>query len=83
MSLLEGMQIMTVYYLPHHSVKKESPTLPIRIFKPGVHQAGRHVPGFLELFLCGHLYVCMFVCVCAPLRLLITSGVMWCDIDLT
>ena len=25
------------------------------------------------------LYAC--VCVCPPLRLLITSGVMWCDID--
>ena len=25
------------------------------------------------------VYVC--VCVCPPLRLLITSGVMWCDID--
>ena len=25
--------------------------------------------------------VCVFVCVCLPLRLLITSGVMWHDID--
>ena len=25
--------------------------------------------------------VCVRVCVCLPLRLLITSGVMWCDID--
>ena len=27
--------------------------------------------------------VCMFVCVCVcpPLRLSITSGMMWCDID--
>ena len=25
--------------------------------------------------------VCLRVCVCPPPRLLITSGVMWCDID--
>ena len=25
--------------------------------------------------------VCVCVCVCPPPRLLITSGVMWCDID--
>ena len=25
--------------------------------------------------------VCVCVCVCLPPRLLITSGVMWCDID--
>ena len=37
----------------------------------------RCVPGFLVLFLCG----CMRVCVCPPPRLLITSSVMWCDID--
>ena len=45
------------------------------IFKPGA--CGRHAPGFLELFLCG----CMRMCVCPPPRLLINSGVMWCDID--
>ena len=42
------------------------------------------MPGLLKLFLCGCLYVCVCVCmcVCLPLRLLITSGVMWCDMDL-
>ena len=35
--------------------------------------------GFLKLFLCGHLYVYVFVCL--PSRLLITSGMMWYDID--
>ena len=39
--------------------------------------AGQRTPGFLELFLCG----CMHVCVYPPPRLLITSGMMWCDID--
>ena len=43
---------------------------------------GRHVPGYLKLFLCGHLYVCVCVCVCPLPRLLITSGVMWHDMDL-
>ena len=37
------------------------------------------MPGFLQLFLCGRLYVCL--CVCPPPRLLITSGVIWRDID--
>ena len=38
---------------------------------------GQRAPGFLKLFLCGHLYVC----VCPFLRLLITSGVMWHDME--
>ena len=53
------------------------------VIKPGV-------PIFLKLFLCRRLYVCMYVCMCEclcvfvnPRRLLITSGVLWCDIDLT
>ena len=41
-------------------------------------RAGLRTPGFLKLIWCGRLYVCMFVS--AP-RLLITSGVMWHDID--
>ena len=32
------------------------------------------MPGFLNFFLYGRLYVCV-----SALRLLITSGVMWCD----
>ena len=52
------------------------------------------MPGFLKLFLCRYLYVrvfglrlhlyvcvCMCVFVCPHLRLLITSGVMWNDMD--
>ena len=42
---------------------------------------GWHVPGFLKLFLCRHLYACVNVFVYPPLRLLITSGVIWCDMD--
>ena len=47
----------------------------VKLVKPGA-------PGFLKLILCG-LSVCVFacVCVCPPPRLLITSGVMWHDID--
>ena len=44
-------------------------------------QAG--TPGFLKLFLCRRLYVCLCVCVCVclPPRLLITSGVIWTPYD--
>ena len=42
------------------------------IFKPG----GWRMPGFLKLIQCRRLYVCVFVCVCLPLRLLITCGVI-------
>ena len=49
----------------------------------------QRAPGFLELLLsenaCMHVCVCVCVsaCVCVspPPRLLITSGMMWCDID--
>ena len=34
------------------------------------------MPGFLKLFLCGRLHVCVFVYVCPPPRLLITSGMI-------
>ena len=37
------------------------------------------MPGFLKL-LCG-LCKCMCACVCLSLRLLITSGMMWSDMD--
>ena len=33
------------------------------------------------LRVCVSVCVCVNVCVCPPPRLLITSGVMWCDID--
>ena len=62
------------------------------VFKPGKRQApsaGQRTPGLLKLLLCGCLYVCLCVCVfvcvcmrvCPPLRLLITSGVMWHDMN--
>ena len=51
------------------------------IFKPGAHRPQAGAPGFLKLILCG-LSVCVRVCVYPHLRLLITSGVMWRDIDL-
>ena len=34
------------------------------IFKPSASTTGRRSPGFLKLFLCGHLYVCVCVRVC-------------------
>ena len=52
---------------------------PYHLMKTFVNISG--VPGFLKLFLCE--CVCMFVCVHVypPSRLLINSGVMWCDIN--
>ena len=48
------------------------------IFKPGM-------PGLEKLILCGLsvcVYVCVFVFVCTCPRLLMTSGMMWHDMDL-
>ena len=44
---------------------------------------GWRVSGFLKLFLCRHLYVCVFVCVfvCPPQRVLIPSGMMWHNME--
>ena len=48
------------------------------IFKPGARGQRPHASGFLKLLWFAHQYVC--VSVCPPLRALITSGVIWCDI---
>ena len=52
------------------------------VFKPGAHGLRPRAPGFLKLFWFARWYVCVCVCVsvCLPLRPLITSGVIWCDI---
>ena len=52
----------------------------INFVKPGAHrpQAGAR----LVSWNCFCADVCMRVCVCLPPRLLITSGVMWRDMDL-
>ena len=49
------------------------------ILKPGMHrpQAGM----CLISYDCFCADVCMCMCVCLPPRLLITSGVMWCDMN--
>ena len=46
-------------------------------FKPGTRQ---HMPGFLELFLCGRLHVCVCLCVSPPPKA-INNYVVWCDVD--
>ena len=33
------------------------------------------------MHVCVCVCLCVCVCVCPPLRLLITAGVMWCDMD--
>ena len=57
-----------------------------QVFKPGAPACSQCMPGFLELLLSANvcMRVCLRVCVCVclPPKLLITSGVMWCDIDL-
>ena len=55
------------------------------LFKPGTRPAAGHT-WFLEIVLactlvCLHVCVCVCVCVCPPQRPLITSGMIWCDID--
>ena len=41
------------------------------------------MPGFLKYLWFARRYVCQSVClsVCPPLKAIITSSVMWCDID--
>ena len=47
------------------------------IFKPGTPACGwRRAPGFSKLF-CADVYIC----VCQPPRLLLTSGMMWHEMD--
>ena len=52
----------------------------ITTFKPGVRGQRLCAPGFLKLLWSTCQYACVCVCVSAP-RALITSGVIWCDID--
>ena len=47
------------------------------IFKPGAHRTQAGAPGFLKLFLCGRLYVCLCVCVSIPEAI----NNLWCDMD--
>ena len=46
------------------------------VFKPGTHGQRLHAPGFLKLL----WFTCRYVCVHPPPRVLISSGVIWCDI---
>ena len=61
----EGVQ------LPSPSPKSSSDYIVLwwnvfHIIKPGTCQQQASAPGFFKLFLCGRLYVCVFVCVSAP-----------------
>ena len=49
------------------------------IFKPGTHGLWSRMPGFLKLLWFAHRYVCAYVCLSS--KPLITSGVIWCDIE--
>ena len=72
--------VVTVFAAPVlEYVGNNAHNMMLYLIKPGTK--GRHAPGFLKLILCGSsVYVC--VCVCPRPRLLITSGVMWGDMNL-
>ena len=55
--------------------------LPAVVFKPGAHRpvAGARLVSY-NCF-CVDVCMCVCLCVCPPPRLLITSSMMWCDID--
>ena len=54
----------------------------ILLFLNQVHMAFGRTPGFLKLIWLPRQYVCVCVwmSVCLPPKVLITSGVIWCDI---
>ena len=52
-----------------------------QVFEPGTRGRRLHVSGFLKSFLFVLWYVCVSLSVRLPLRALITSGMIWCDID--
>ena len=60
----------------------EKQNVPLRtVFKPGMHGQRPRSPVFWKLLWFGCRYVSVCLSVCLPLRALITSGVIWCDID--
>ena len=77
---IQGMcvEMLLQLYKPYY--------LAITLLKILINQARglrSHVPGSLKLLWFAHLCVCVYVCLClcvCPLRALITSGVIWCDI---
>ena len=79
-----GVVAYTVYFIPAKVGIKSCRCKRECFIRPGVCRP-QDTPGFLELLL--SVNVCMHVCVrvrlrvCLPLRLLITSGMMWFDID--
>ena len=52
-----------------------------KVFKPGARGQRPCAPGLLKLLWSACRYGCVCVSVCPPPRPLITSGMIWCDID--
>ena len=42
-----------------------------------VIKPGRGMPGFLKFLVHKYAHACVYVCVCLPLRLPVTSGMIW------
>ena len=57
------------------------PLIFCQLFEPGTRWPQAGAPGFLKLIWFTRTYVCACLFVCPILRALITSGVIWCDID--
>ena len=56
-----------------------------KLYKRFSNQAGvslQHIPGFLNCFVLEVSYMCVHVCLLLIMRLLISSGVMWHDMNL-
>jgi len=50
------------------------------IIKPGMHRLAH--AWFLEIAFVHDVSMHVCLCVCPPPRLLVTSGVIWCDYDI-
>ena len=71
-----------VTLLPTSLDKELGTESPSTVFKPGARRPRAWFPkiDLVRMSVC--VCVCVCVCMCPPPRLLITSGMMWRDIDL-